>query len=514
MPHPSGAGATAEFTRVHLGGGRSGAAFLVVLALGILALHPIPSSSMGTDELRPAPRAGETEIPEGAWIGEAWNAETRVRITVDLVKAGEGWYGAIVFPDEGFLRFEPDSIQVGMGGVDLISRRPQVAIHARMDGIDAMTGAMVLRGVEMELRLFRGGSPEAVGRAAEVQERARQFREQVHLEAVAEGPALPLVSREGLDSLLASAEATFSTSVVVWCHGELVGEWHRGGNPRRVQAMSVTKVALNLMTGRLLTTGALPSIDTPVSRYFPEWSSEPYSRVTIRHLLAHTSGLPAGVPAMEIYQTTDVVRYTLDLSLEADPGTVLSYSNNGTNLLAGVLARVAGESVDTFLRDDLFAYLGIEDFTWIRDGKGNPHGMAGLSIHAGDLARIGQFALNHGEWQGEQLIDRSWFEKSFRAAGDGARGVGMLEGRADEIGLLWLLIRDAPVGSGDGPGPVVGIMHSGDLGQWLVVYPDEALVGVRMIQYSPAYNPGTDAFHEFQDLLRELVPREYGGDSG
>lgn len=49
--------------------------------------------------------------------------------------------------------------------------------------------------------------------------------------------------------------------------------------------------------------------------------------------------------------------------------------------------------MDLCLRDELFAPPGITDVTWTLDPPGNPHGVAGLQIHAADLALVGQFVL-------------------------------------------------------------------------------------------------------------------------
>jgi CubicO group peptidase (beta-lactamase class C family) len=73
------------------------------------------------------------------------------------------------------------------------------------------------------------------------------------------------------------------------------------------------------------------------------------------------------------------------------------------------------------------------------------------------------------------------------------------------VGLLWWLIRDpGPDGEPEG-GPVVGYRADGYLGQYLVIYPAERLVGVRMVASSPAYDPDTDGFREFQAMLRDLA---------
>jgi CubicO group peptidase (beta-lactamase class C family) len=271
--------------------------------------------------------------------------------------------------------------------------------------------------------------------------------------------------------------------------GDLVGAWYPRGERRKIEAMSATKSVVSLAVGRLLTTGALESIDVPVHTFYPEWATGPRSAITIRHLLNHTSGIEVGRTAEAIYASDDFVRFALDADLASEPGTVVFYNNSATNLLAGVVGEAAGQRMDLFLRDDLFARLGITDFGWSLDPAGNPHGMAGLQIHAEDFARIGQLVLQRGEWNGERLIDDAWFDASMAPGSE----------LSPRVGLLWWLTRDDD-------GAVAGYRADGYLGQYLVVYPRERLVGVRMVGQSAAYDAETDGFPEFQAMLRALVP--------
>jgi CubicO group peptidase (beta-lactamase class C family) len=115
-----------------------------------------------------------------------------------------------------------------------------------------------------------------------------------------------------------------------------------------------------------------------------------------------------------------------------------------------------------------------------------------------DLARLGQLVLDGGRANGEQLIRESWFEQSLRPGSQHRPGVG----------LLWWLIRDVDPEAGGGFGSVTGYRADGILGQYLVVYPAERLVAVRMVAASPAYDPSTDTFPDFQSLVRQLVPKQ------
>lgn len=136
--------------------------------------------------------------------------------------------------------------------------------------------------------------------------------------------------------------------------------------------------------------GLLDSLDTPVHEFYPEWSEEPYSGITVRHLLNHTSGLESPMPTDPIYASDGFVRFALESDLETSPGEEMVYNNCATNLLAGLVGEAAGSRLDRFLGEELFGPMGITDFSWSLDDAGNPHGMAGFQVRPEDLARLGQ----------------------------------------------------------------------------------------------------------------------------
>jgi CubicO group peptidase (beta-lactamase class C family) len=457
---------------------------LVVALVVALALAALPAALSAQQPAGP-------DVPlAGVWEGALETPAGLVPLSLDLERTSAGWVGTFSFPSEGVRDLPLGDVEVHGDSV-LVAIPPRVVFHGRLAG-DDLVGVARLGEAELPLVFARAGSPAAEAMAARIAASMEALRA-APWEAAATGPGLDRVDRVALDRLLHAAGASHSHALVVLHDGDLVGTWYPRGGRRKIEAMSATKSVVSLAVGRLLTTGALESIDVPVHAFYPEWSDGPKSRITIRHLLNHTSGIEAGRTAEAIYASDDFVRFALDADLASEPGEAIFYNNSATNLLAGVVGEAAGQRMDLFLRDDLFARLGITDFGWSLDPAGNPHGMAGLQILAEDFARIGQLVLQRGEWEGERLIDDAWFDASMAPGSE----------LSPRVGLLWWLIRDDE-------GDVIGYRADGYLGQYLVVYPGERLVGVRMVSQSPAYDAGTDGFPEFQAMLRALVPSPDG----
>lgn len=373
-----------------------------------------------------------------------------------------------------------------------------------------------------------------------------------------EAGALDGIDQKALDGLVEGAEASHSDALVVLHGGKLVGEWYSGGKPRKIEAMSATKSIVNLAIGRLVKLGKIESVDQPVHAFFPEWKDGMKARVTLRHLLNHTSGLDADRTTEKIYASPDFVRFALDSELTHEPGTHFFYNNRAVNLLPGIFEKASGQKMHEHLRADLFAKLGITDFDWSLDPAGNPHGMSGFQVLPRDLARLGQLVLERGRWNGEQLIEASWIDLAFAAGSDLQENCGLLwwrrakrstyvidEALLDEMreagakeevldklraGALGeyaddelesalekalgkdfgqILVESLPRGMT----PFRRRYHdfaafeaSGYLGQFLVVYPEAEIVAVRMIAHSDAYDQKTDLFRFFTRRVMALAP--------
>lgn len=114
--------------------------------------------------------------------------------------------------------------------------------------------------------------------------------------------------------------------------------------------------------------------------------------VTIHNLLAHTSGIPnfTGFPDyMKTMALPSTIPETLarfrDKPLDFKPGERFSYSNSGYVLLGHIIEKASGKSYDAFLRENLFAPLGMKDTGYDVTGTILKQRAAGYVTGAGGL---------------------------------------------------------------------------------------------------------------------------------
>lgn len=124
-------------------------------------------------------------------------------------------------------------------------------------------------------------------------------------------------------------------------------------------AASITKVVATAPSiARLIERGKV-SLDAPVKTYLSEYADE---RVTVRHLLTHTSAIRPGLDLREDWSGYDegIRRALAQLPLNR-PGTIFRYSDVNYILLGEIVRRVSGETLDTFARTNVFEPLGMLD---------------------------------------------------------------------------------------------------------------------------------------------------------
>lgn len=205
---------------------------------------------------------------------------------------------------------------------------------------------------------------------------------------------------------------------------------------------SLTKV-IGLTSGviRLVQEGKL-DIDAPVQRYIPEWRGPWKDRVTVRHLLTHSSGLPAWRPLYkESHTPAEALALVLATPLDTTPGTRMVYSDLGAIILGQIVTRVAGVPFNVLATRDVFVPLGMKETTWLppksklariapteidpwrqRHLRGevhdeNAYALGGISSHAGlfssaaDLSRLARMYLNHGLLDGVRVLDSATIER-------------------------------------------------------------------------------------------------------
>ena len=134
---------------------------------------------------------------------------------------------------------------------------------------------------------------------------------------------------------------------------------------------SLTKIVATTAMGMILYERGLLDLEAPVSAIVPEFArgledDDPQRReITLRMLLAHSSGLPAYEKLFLRAKTRDaLLQAAFTTELNADPGTHAEYSDIGFIILGIVLERLADEPLDTFCQREIFGPLGMTHTTF------------------------------------------------------------------------------------------------------------------------------------------------------
>jgi len=167
---------------------------------------------------------------------------------------------------------------------------------------------------------------------------------------------------------------------------------------------SITKVMATTAAAMLLYQRGLLRLETPLGELLPGFiadrpAGDPARRVTLRHLLAHNSGLPGYI---ELFRTAttpeELMRACLELPLEAEPGARAEYSDPGFILLGKALAALTGEALATWASREIFQPLSLEATRF------SPPPMARSLIPPTEIDNT----LRHRRIQGEVQDENAW----------------------------------------------------------------------------------------------------------
>lgn len=258
------------------------------------------------------------------------------------------------------------------------------------------------------------------------------------------------------------------------------------------QIMSMTKPFTGVGIMMLMEEGKL-GINDPVEKYLPAFRGQQVRRgdtltkpsrpVTIRDLMAHTSGMPAPQGALKnIHQTmdrklSDAVDEYAKQPLSFEPGSKWEYSNTGIATLGRIIEVVADQPFDRFIMDRLLQPLGMKDTFFFPpadktsriavvynhvDGKlvragadvlgGDPVKFRKGAVYTGpefalystasDLFAFYQMMLNSGSYQGRRYLSKASVE-TMTQVHTGDLKAGHLPGTG--FGLTWEVVKD-PIG--------------------------------------------------------------------
>jgi CubicO group peptidase (beta-lactamase class C family) len=233
------------------------------------------------------------------------------------------------------------------------------------------------------------------------------------------------VSPDGVLAFVTAADSEIDAmhSFMLLRHGSVVAEgwWapYDAATPHMLYSLSksftATAVGLAIADGKL-------SLDDQVLRFCPDDApAEPSANLRamrVRDLLRMNTGhdtepqlWPWNQPAPNGEPWT---RKFLASPVPFKPGTHFLYNSAGSYMLSAIVQRATGETVLDYLRPRLFEPLGIGTPTWYASPQGVTLGAFGLLLRAEDIARFGLLYLQHGRWNGRQLIPADWVAAATR----------------------------------------------------------------------------------------------------
>jgi len=257
---------------------------------------------------------------------------------------------------------------------------------------------------------------------------------------------------------------------------------------------SISKLFTSIAVLQLAERGRL-SVDTPVSRFFPEFAVGDKAAITVKMLLTHTSGFDAD-PVPSLWAGYPDIpsrrKATLDSPLKNKPGTTYLYSDINLLTLGFIVEKLSGKPLDQVVHERIAAPLGMADTGYNPPAsklpriaatefeanpprglvRGSVHdenawSLGGVAGHAGvfstasDLAILCQTILNGGSYRGHRILNpetvRQMLTNYNQPFPDDAHGLGF------ELDQPWYMgALASPISAG----------HTGYTGTTLVIDPE------------------------------------------
>lgn len=179
---------------------------------------------------------------------------------------------------------------------------------------------------------------------------------------------------------------------------------------------SVSKSFVSLAIGFLLQDGMI-QLDDPIGKYFAkemEGQKDPNMRSqTIRDMLMMCTAKPGR--AWFADRPSDRVKnyFENDDPQSRPPGTIFSYDSSGSFVLGALVERLTGLKLMDYLRVKFMDRIGVSKEAYcLTCPGGHSWGDSGILCKPTDLLKVARFVMNGGNWEGEQILDRTYVEEA------------------------------------------------------------------------------------------------------
>lgn len=196
----------------------------------------------------------------------------------------------------------------------------------------------------------------------------------------------------------------FNGSALVAEHGKVIFkkgygqanmEWDIQNQPdTKFRLGSISKQFTAFLIIKLAEKGKI-KLDKPITTYLPNYPKATGDKITVHHLLTHTSGIPNYTSAPNFlkeksrdpYKPEEFVKTFENLPLDFTPGEKFSYSNSGYFLLGYIIEKVSGKSYEQYLQETILTPLKMAN-------TGYDHGEVILKKRAAGYEKQGKKIIN------------------------------------------------------------------------------------------------------------------------
>ncbi|MEM7551574.1 MAG: serine hydrolase [Bacteroidota bacterium] len=205
------------------------------------------------------------------------------------------------------------------------------------------------------------------------------------------------------------------------------GEWISWKKEMLHDIKSVSKSITSACIGITIDKGFIESVHQSIFDYLPDHQhlkTGGKEKITIEHMLTMTSGLEWdewGVPLSSAkndiiglwFHCDDQIECILERPLVSEPGSSFTYSGGNTIVLGEIIKNATQLDIEEFSKKYLFEPLDVDTCSWsVRYPSGIIESGGGLDITPRAMLKVGVTFLNHGVWNGKQVVSEEWVDKS------------------------------------------------------------------------------------------------------
>ncbi len=220
----------------------------------------------------------------------------------------------------------------------------------------------------------------------------------------------------------------------------------------------------------------ISSIEDPIGKYIPEFVGTELENIRIRACLKMASGINFNEDtdmsnfSMRTLMGTPAMKVIAKYGIQEEPYIYRRYLSINTEILGQVITNATGYSLAEYMEEKLWKKIDAAHDAYWTLSNGTELAMGGLSVSLRDYARFARLYLKEGNYNGEQVLEKSWVKDSMDISEEYAKpGANYDAYNAIGYGYQWWI----PEGE-EGEFMAIGVY-----GQWIYVNPTKQVIIVK-----------------------------------